>query len=86
MRITRNWSNRYATGEEIGWRGFLLHACHNAVYQQLEDYLRTDSSIDIQQRAPAGIISDNSPGTCFAASHVDPSIIIIALVLHGRFD
>ncbi len=33
---------------------------HRLAYQQLEDYLRTDSSIDIQQRAPAGIMSDIS--------------------------
>jgi len=30
---------------------------HRLAYQQLEDYLRSDSSIDIQQRAPAGIMS-----------------------------
>lgn len=33
---------------------------HRLAYQELEDYLRTDSSIDIQQRAPAGVLSDIS--------------------------
>jgi vitamin B12 transporter len=33
---------------------------HRLAHQQLEDYLRTDSSIDIQQRAPAGVMSDIS--------------------------
>jgi iron complex outermembrane receptor protein len=33
---------------------------HRLAHPQLEDYLRTDSSVDIQQRAPAGIMSDIS--------------------------
>jgi outer membrane cobalamin receptor len=33
---------------------------HRLAYQDLEDYLRTDASVDIQQRAPAGVMSDIS--------------------------
>lgn len=33
---------------------------HPLAYQDIEDYLRTDSSVDIQQRAPAGVMSDIS--------------------------
>jgi vitamin B12 transporter len=33
---------------------------HPLAYQDIEDYLRTDASVDIQQRAPAGVMSDIS--------------------------
>ena len=33
---------------------------HRLAYQDLEDYLRTDASVDIQQRAPGGVMSDIS--------------------------
>jgi len=33
---------------------------HRLAYQDIEDYLRTDASVDIQQRAPAGVMSDIS--------------------------
>lgn len=33
---------------------------HPLGYQNTEDYLRTDASVDIQQRAPAGVMSDIS--------------------------
>ena len=33
---------------------------HRLAYQELEDYLRLDASVDIQQRAPAGVLSDIS--------------------------
>jgi outer membrane cobalamin receptor len=33
---------------------------HPLVFESLEDYLRTDASVDIQQRAPAGVLSDIS--------------------------
>lgn len=33
---------------------------NHLAYQDPEDYLRTDSSVDIQQRAPAGVLSDIS--------------------------
>jgi iron complex outermembrane receptor protein len=33
---------------------------HPQAYQDIEDYLRTDGSVDIQQRAPAGIMADIS--------------------------
>ena len=29
-------------------------------FESVEDYLRTDASVDIQQRAPAGVLSDIS--------------------------
>jgi iron complex outermembrane receptor protein len=33
---------------------------HPLAFQNIEDYLRTDASVDIQQRAPAGVMSDIS--------------------------
>ena len=33
---------------------------HPLAYQSVEDYLRTDASVDIQQRAPSGVLSDIS--------------------------
>jgi outer membrane cobalamin receptor len=33
---------------------------HRLAYQDLEDYLRGDASVDIQQRAPAGVMADIS--------------------------
>jgi iron complex outermembrane receptor protein len=33
---------------------------HRLAYQDLEDYLRSDASVDIQQRAPGGVMSDIS--------------------------
>jgi vitamin B12 transporter len=33
---------------------------HPLAFQDVEDYLRTDASVDIQQRAPAGVLSDIS--------------------------
>ena len=33
---------------------------HPLAYQDIEDYLRIDASVDIQQRAPAGVMSDIS--------------------------
>jgi vitamin B12 transporter len=33
---------------------------HPLAYQSVEDYLRTDASVDIQQRAPGGVLSDIS--------------------------
>ncbi len=33
---------------------------HRLAYSDLEDYLRTDASVDIQQRAPAGVLADIS--------------------------
>jgi outer membrane cobalamin receptor len=33
---------------------------HRLAYQDLEDYLREDASVDIQQRAPAGVMADIS--------------------------
>jgi outer membrane cobalamin receptor len=33
---------------------------HPLGFQSVEDYLRTDASVDIQQRAPAGVLSDIS--------------------------
>jgi vitamin B12 transporter len=33
---------------------------HRLAFQDIEDYLRTDASVDIQQRAPAGVMSDIS--------------------------
>jgi iron complex outermembrane receptor protein len=33
---------------------------HPLAFQSIEDYLRTDASVDIQQRAPAGVMSDIS--------------------------
>jgi vitamin B12 transporter len=33
---------------------------HRLAYQDLEDYLRDDPSVDIQQRAPAGVMADIS--------------------------
>ena len=33
---------------------------HRLAYQDLEDYLRSDASVDIQQRAPAGVMADIS--------------------------
>jgi outer membrane cobalamin receptor len=35
---------------------------HPLGFQSVEDYLRTDASVDIQQRAPAGVLSDISVG------------------------
>ncbi len=33
---------------------------HPLAYQDVEDYLRTDASVDIEQRAPVGVMSDIS--------------------------
>ncbi len=33
---------------------------HSLAYQDVEDYLRTDASVDIEQRAPVGVMSDIS--------------------------
>ena len=33
---------------------------HRLAYQDLEDYLRGDASVDIQQRAPAGVLARTS--------------------------
>jgi vitamin B12 transporter len=33
---------------------------HALTFQDAEDYLRTDASVDIQQRAPAGVMADIS--------------------------